>query len=328
MSLNYIKQHNIDIRNFIERSFTFARSLSKQLLKEQNCPLCGSAEKKFFAESNKLKYWRCSDCTLLYMSPAVSPEMMIDGFQGHDELMMEYFHVMSKYKCDILVKPDPLNDIKLVDIYKVKKTGRLLDVGCAFGDFLHKAKHFYDVEGIEVNPYTAAIAEQNFTIHKKFLSELNLPAVYDIVVLHEILYGTPDPIALLRDITSVMKDDAILYIHSGNSDSYATQLFQEKVNHLQVYTMLNVYNRKSLERLASLSGFSVKSFRTEWLDIYLTDLLPFLNGDDKFIHKRNIHIENYEEKLQTEDAFHSASPLDLGDRGNYLIAILEKQHSL
>ncbi len=327
MSLNYIKQHNIDIRNFIEKSFVFARSLAGQPLKEKNCPVCGAGERTYFGESNGLKYWRCNDCTLLYMSPAVSPEMMVDGFQGHDELMMEYFQIMSKYKSNIPEKPDPLKDIKLVDIYREKQSGRLLDVGCAFGDFLHKAKHFYEVEGVEVNPYTSAIAEKSFTIHKKFLSELHLPPVYDIVVLHEILYGTADPIGLLRDVAAVMKDDAILYIHSGNSDSYAMQLFREKVNHLHVYTMLNVYNRKSLERLASLSGFRIRSFRTEWLDIYLTDLLPFLDDDEKFIHKKNIHIDNYEQKLHAEDAFHASLSMNLGDRGNYLIAILEKQRT-
>lgn len=327
MNLNHIRQHNIDIRNFIEKSFDVARTLAEQPLHIKNCPVCESNERSFFAVSNGLKYWRCNDCTLLYMSPSISPEMMIEGFQGHDELMMEYFRIMSKYKCDIPGKPDPRKDSKLVDIYEEKKSGKLLDVGCAFGDFLHKARHFYDVEGVEVNPYTAAIAEQYFTIHKKFLAELDLPAVYDIVVLHEILYGTSDPIALLKDIAGVMKDDAILYIHSGNSDSYATQLYRDKVNHLCVYTMLNVFNRRSLERLAERSGFRIKSFRTEWLDIYLTDLLPFLNGEKKFIHKKNVHIDHYEEKIQAEDVFHSKLPMELGDRGNYLIAILEKKES-
>jgi SAM-dependent methyltransferase len=324
MSLNYIKQHNIEIRGFIEKSFTYARELSEQPLGERSCPVCGSGGHSTFAVCNGLRYVRCSDCTLLYMNPTVTPDTIMEGFKGDDELVMEYFNIMNRYKRGIPEKPDPMLDPKMVDIYRQKQSGRLLDVGCAFGEFLHKAKHFYEVEGVEINPYTAPIAARYFTVHTKFLSELQLPPVYDIVVLHEVLYGAPDPVALLKDVSKVLKDNGILYIHTGNSASYATEVFGEKINHLTVYTMQNVFTPQALGELAKRSGFRIRTLRTEWLDIYLTDLKPFLDGDPRFIHKRNIFIPEYEEKLKAEDEFHCSLNQELGDRGNYLIAVLEK----
>jgi SAM-dependent methyltransferase len=324
MSLNYIKQHNVDIRNFIEKSFAYARELAKQPLQERPCPVCGGSGYTPYATCNGLRYVRCADCTLLYMNPTVTPDTIMEGFKGDDDLVMEYFNIMNKYKRGIPEKPDPLQDPKMVDIYRQKQSGRLLDVGCAFGDFLHKAKHFYDVEGVEVNPYTAPIAAQYFTVHTGYLSELRLPPVYDVVVLHEILYGAPDPVSLLRDVAGVLKDDGILYIHTGNSESYAMEVFGGKVNHLTVYTMQNVFTPRALDELAKNSGFRIRTLRTEWLDIYLTDLQLFLDGDPRFIHKRNIFIPDYEEKLKAEDAFHRSLNQDLGTRGNYLIAIFEK----
>ncbi len=324
MSLNHIAQHNIEVRAFIEKASAYARDLARKPLKERPCPICDSIHRIHYATSNDLQYCRCAECSHIYMNPTVTPEMIAEGFKGDDKVNMEYFTIMSKYKTSIPPKPDPLRDPKMVDIYRMKQSGRLLDVGCAFGEFLHKAKHFYEVEGIEINPYTAPIAAKYFTVYTKYLCELNLPKVYDIVVLHEVLYGSPDPISLLRDISKILKDDGILYIHSGNSDSYAMQLYRDKVNHLQVYTMQNVFNRKSLTTLAERTGFQIKSYRTEWLDIYTTDLISFLNGDPAFLHKRNIHIENYTEKIKSEDDFHKQLNFDLGDRGNYLIAVLGK----
>ena len=105
---------------------------------------------------------------------------------------------------------------------------------------MHKAKHFYEVEGLEVNPHTAAIAEQHFKVHKHFLGELDLKPEYDIVTLHQILYGIPDPVGLLCDIHGVLKEDGLLYINTPNANSYSMALYRGKANHLYGYTTLNV----------------------------------------------------------------------------------------
>jgi len=149
-----------------------------------------------------------------------------------------------------------------------------------------KASHFYEVEGVEVNTLTAEIASKDFTVHRKYLHELNLGKNYDIVTLHQVLYGVPDPVTLFTEIHKVLKDDGILYVNTPNADSYAMQLYKGKANHLYGYTTQNVFCKKSIEALAARTGFRIKPFRTEWLDIYLTDLMVFLEAPEVFIHKR------------------------------------------
>ena len=324
MSLNHVKEYNREIRAWLLKVFALAATLSKERLVKRVCPVCGSEESDFFANNDYLDYVRCSHCALIYMNPAPSADMVGKGFQGEDELLMEYFLLISKYKTGLPEETDPLGDNKLKDIYAIKPSGKLLDVGCSVGDFLHKAKYFYEVEGVEVNPHTSAIAEQYFTVHKRFLGELNLDPVFDIVTLHQILYGVPDPVGLLRDIHRVLKDDGILYINTPNADSHAVRVFQGKVNHLYGYTTQNVFNYQSLCKLAELAGFRLRSFRTEWVDIYLTDLFEYHDHPERFIHKRNCQIDNYEEKIRQEDELHRALNPDLGAHGNYLVAVLEK----
>lgn len=324
MSLNHVKQYNQEIRKWLQNVFTFAAAIPKAELIARACPVCGTVEHEFFANNDHLDYVRCRHCALIYMNPAPSAERVDSGFQGEDQLLMDYFAIISKYKTAIPDKPEPHTDNKLRDIYALKSAGRLLDVGCSVGDFLHKAKHFYNVEGVEVNPNTAAIAEQHFKVHKRFLGELGLPPVYDVVTLHQILYGVPDPVGLLRDIHGVLKDDGVVYINSPNADSCAMELYRGKANHLYGYTTLNVFNRQSLAELANRAGFEILSYRTEWMDIYLTDLTEYYDHPDRFIHKRNCQIPDYEEKISREDALQRELDLELRHRGNYMVAVLGK----
>lgn len=327
MSLNHVTEYNREIREWLVKVFAFTAAIPKDKLVGKNCPVCGSSENTFFANNDYLDYVCCKQCTLIYMSPAPPPGMVDKGFQGEDELLMEYFSIISKYKTGIPAKTDPLADSKLKDIYALKSAGKLLDVGCSVGDFLHKAKYFYEVEGVEVNPRTAAIAERHFKVHKRFLGELGLGPEYDIVTLNQILYGVPDPAGLLRDIHCVLKDDGLLYINTPNANSYAMALYRGKANHLYGYTTLNVFNLQSLTMLAERAGFQILSFRTEWMDIYLTDIAEFYDNPDRFIHKRNCHLFDYEKKIRQEDSLYQALNPDLGARGNYMVAILRKMPS-
>lgn len=324
MSINYVRERNLEIRRWLLRVFEYAAALPKDKLARRTCPVCGSGTSKFFANNGYLDYERCRECMLVFMNPAIPPDSVRQGFGGDDELLMDYFRIVMKYRSERAEKPDPATDGKLVDVFRIKQSGNLLDVGCSVGEFLHKAKYFYDVEGVEVNPHTAEVAAQHFKVHRKVLSSLNLGKDYDIVTLHQILYGVPDPVELLRDIHKILRDDGILYINTPNADSHAVRLFQGKASHLYGYTTLNLFNHRSLVSLAEKTGFRLRSFRTEWLDIYLTDLLESYEHPDKFIHKKNIHIEGYEDRIQREDDLHKALNPDLGMHGNYIVAVLEK----
>lgn len=324
MSLNHVRSYNQEIRQWLVSVCALAASIPKDELVRRNCPVCGSGESRFYANNDCLDYERCGNCSLIFMNPALRPDAVSSGFEGEDALLMDYFRIISKYRTPPKETPDPRTDNKLKDIYAFRNSGRLLDVGCSVGDFLHKAKHFYEVEGVEVNPNTAQIAAKEFTVHRHVLAELNLEPVYDVVTLHQILYGIPDVVGLLRDIHRVLSKDGLLYVNTPNAHSYAMEFYGGKTNHLYGYTTLNVFNRRSLEELAARTGFEIISYRTEWLDLYLADIQEYYDHPDRFIHKRNCHLPGYEEKVAREDELHRSLYPELGDRGNYLVAVLRK----
>lgn len=324
MSVNYICSYNQEIREWLLKVFDKTSRISLDQMTVRPCPVCGGEELAPFVNNNYLSYVRCAACDLVFQNPAVRPEIVNDSFAGDDPLLEDYFNIATRYKTGIPGKPDPQTHGKLKDIYALRKNGRLLDVGCSVGDFLHLAKHFYEVEGVEINPRTAAIAKQHFTIHTDYLSALDLPAEYDIVTLHQILYGVPDPVGLLESVRAVLSPGGFLYINTPNAASYATRVFGGQCCHFYGYTSLNVFTPKSLEELAQRTGFRVAQLRTEWFDIYSLDIQEFFDHPERFIHKRNCHLEGYEEAIAAEDKLHLQLGHDLGRHGNYIIAILTK----
>jgi SAM-dependent methyltransferase len=320
----YDRGYSQELRAWIQRVEQHAAYLATCQLERRDCPGCGSAEHEHFANNGHLDYARCKRCSLVFMNPTLSRAAVDQGFKGDDDLVMGYFSIVTRYRRPPQGRPDPATDPKLRDVYAIKKSGRLLDVGCSFGDFLHKARYFYEVEGVEVNPQACEVAARDFVIHRGYLHELGLKQRYDVVTLHQILYGVRDPGGLLRDIRPLLADDGILYVNTPNADSYAMQLYGGKSNHLYGYTTLNVFSRRSLEMLAAATGFRLRTFRTEWLDVYLSDLVLFLDDPVQFIHKRNSRVDGYEERIRVEDDCQSRLDLPLGDRGNYLVAVLEK----
>lgn len=321
-SIHYNAALNEGIQQWLKRFFAQTERVSRSLLHTRNCPVCNSSSHIFAFNNGFLDYVRCNDCSLLFMNPSPDPTRIDRGFVESDELITEYIQIILKHRNGKPVKPDPMQHNKLRDIYELKQNGRLLDVGCSLGDFLRIASYFYEVAGVEVNPLTADIAAREFLIYCGFLQDINLKPEYDIVTLHQVLYGVPDPVTLFSEVHKILKNDGILYVNTPNADSYAMKCYQGKANHLYGHTTLNVFNRRSLEMLAQRTGFKIRSFRTEWLDIYFTDLLIYLGSPDEFIHKKNVQVPGYEDLLQREDEFQENLNLDLGNHGNYLVAVL------
>ena len=235
MSLNHDRAYNRRIRAWLLDVFEFASRLDKGALVRRKCPVCGSGDGDFFGNNDYLDYERCRACDLVFMNPTFPAEWLNRGFKGEDKLLARYFRIIRRYRVGIAPRPDPKTDRDLRDIYTFKRKGRLLDVGCSVGAFLQKARHFYEVEGVEVNPWTAAVAGKHFPVHRGFLSELRLPCTYDIVTLNQVLYGVPDPVGLLREIGSVLRSKGLLYINTPNADSHAMRCYRGKANHLNGY---------------------------------------------------------------------------------------------
>lgn len=101
--------------------------------------------------------------------------------------------------------------------------GRLLDVGCATGDFLVAARNAgYQVEGIELSAWSRKIAtSRGLTVHSRLLAEhaKQQPGSYDVITLMGVIEHFTNPIAELENINRLLRPGGMLVLWTGDCSS-------------------------------------------------------------------------------------------------------------
>ncbi len=98
--------------------------------------------------------------------------------------------------------------------------GRILDVGCARGDFLaFAADAGYDVVGVDINPKLAEVARvRGFDVHTGDLRELDLKDERcDAITMWDVIEHVDDPIELLAACGKVLAPGGLILFHTGNA---------------------------------------------------------------------------------------------------------------
>lgn len=122
------------------------------------CPLCTLEQFKLLYELNSdYRIVKCKVCGFVFRNPQPTEEE-INNFYTK-----EYYLGTADYKYQ-----DERNDRELIERYsqkietlhKIKKYGRLLDIGCAFGMFLKIASKYYEPYGVEISEYASNYAKK------------------------------------------------------------------------------------------------------------------------------------------------------------------------
>ncbi len=146
---------------------------------------------------------------------------------------------------------------KLVKTIKgYARTGKLLDVGCATGDFLSSCRNDYDAEGLELSEWSAEIAKQRgFKIHNIRLENLPETCTYDIVTLWGVIEHFEDPTFELEQIHRILKKGGLVCLWTGDIDSLPSKLLNKRWWYIQGQHV-QLFSKKSLRLLFLKAGFS------------------------------------------------------------------------
>lgn len=154
---------------------------------------------------------------------------------------------------------------RAVERHKAK--GKLLDVGCATGDFLNAmARRGWEVWGVEVNPHAAAYARERFglRVFQRELAEADfLPHYFDAITFWDALEHLPDPIAALARARALLREDGLLVISLPDLDSWEARLFGRYWGGLDMPRHLYVFNKATLGQALWAAGLEVAG--TEYL---------------------------------------------------------------
>ncbi|HKV23756.1 MAG TPA: class I SAM-dependent methyltransferase [Candidatus Acidoferrum sp.] len=220
------------------------------------CNLCGSERcttvytmpDRLFPAAEMFTVVECAECGLGFVNPRPTVSEMQKYYPP------EYFSASASKNSERYFQRRFAAEAKYLEtIVPSGKVKRLLDVGCATGEFPRfMAARGWEVEGVEVS--VAAREISDFRVYTEEFQRIpvNEP-YYDAVTAWAVLEHVHDPMAYFRKAARVLKPGGFFVFLVTNFQSAASRhLFCEDVpRHLYFFT------RETVERYLRDSGFEL-----------------------------------------------------------------------
>lgn len=101
----------------------------------------------------------------------------------------------------------------LREIRRLRPEGSLLDVGCAFGRFLERAREYYRCEGVDVSGYALGRARERLpaiALHHAAIETFQPGRTYDVITCFDVLEHVPDLDRALERLRALLALGGIL----------------------------------------------------------------------------------------------------------------------
>lgn len=252
-----------------------------------NCYLCQSPM-QFFLHKNGYSIYACPHCELK-MTDLESP---YDAFVK-EHYNKKYFTGDIQRSAYINYKDDKSYIVRnmqtfLKQIKKVKSSGKLLDAGCALGFFVELAlQNGYDAHGFDPSGY--AVSESKKLVGSERIKEGTISSVhypkksFDIITMFDVFEHLADPIADLRKLHDLLKEDGIIVIATGDTKSTMAKIFKRRWTFYIPPQHLFFFNKKLLTGMLLKEDFiPLKWFRIgKWLSLRYVLHLARTTGESK-----------------------------------------------
>jgi len=235
------------------------------------CPICKGSRLRSVGKTRTIHPDRelqvdlveCVSCLHWFISPTPT----------HNELTQLY-EKASEYVVSAGGQPDkkrfsiPERYIIRAECRNHKKRKKYLEVGIGRGLLFNYFKSFgYDCFGIEPNPWAQGVANVVTDI-----TELD-QAVFNVVVMADVLEHVKDPLFLIRRIGNLM-NAGTMYACFPNSQSLRARLSKNKWRMVRPFGHLHFFSKKSLSIMFESNGFHVKRLmKTDLIECKWHDLV-------------------------------------------------------
>lgn len=237
------------------------------------CYLCNAPVTTFLSK-NGFTIFRCDTCGL------ARTDLHKDYLQFVQEHYTKgYFTGDPRRSAYVDYKDDKTFIVKnmskfLRKIQKHKQSGRLLDIGCAFGYFVELTLNKgYDAYGFDASSYATEEAQrvvgssriQHGTIGEVHYTEKS----FDVITMFDIFEHLDDPRKDLHRVYTWLKDDGVIIIATGDTESLFARVLGRRWTFFIPPQHLFFFNKKNLTTLMTQEHFQpIEWFRIDkWLSL-------------------------------------------------------------
>ena len=244
------------------------------------CPWCGSDKAQInlwlrdeFLTKEDFHICECLNCGLLYTMPRPSKDKIVAYYKSE-----EYYSHQENKKGFIPKVYETVKKTNLKHKYKLATSGltvgKVLDIGCGVGDFLHTAEmHGWECTGVEPSEDAKVIAQKR--MHGRIISSEDLENIpegyFDLITMWHVLEHVDDLKWQVEQLRRLIKPKGRIVIALPNYKSYDGQYYKELWAAYDVPRHLNHFNKTTLTKIFKASGLElVKMDKLRWDAYYIS----------------------------------------------------------
>ena len=260
------------------------------------CPWCGSENaqlhielKDLFLTQEPFKILECKDCGLLYTTPRPNKDEIGKYYKSD-----EYYSHQENTEGFIPKVYEKVKSINLKNKYTIatEKTrkGKILDIGCGVGDFLHTMEqHGWEGTGVEPSEEAKAIAKKR--IKAQLLSseeQENLTeGSFDVITMWHVLEHVDALRWQIQQLYRQCKPGGRIIIALPNYKSYDGQYYKagwaaydvpRHLNHFNEETIIKIFEESHLKHIKTEKLYWDAYYISYMSEKYLHHSLPLLRG--------------------------------------------------
>jgi len=227
------------------------------------CDLCGAdAPVVLFTREDRytgqdFQFVTCSQCGLIYLRSRPTQDELAQYYPSD----YEAYYLIDKSKTDSSQwhMRRALNlQLRFVEKHTPFK-GKLLDVGCATGNFMKIAHDSgWQVQGIEPLEKAAKIAREHYHLDV-IASTLDAAPLegesFDVITMWDVLEHLPNPKSTLYKCQEFLKPGGLLVFSIPNLKSFDRYLFGKNWIGWDAPRHFNLFTESTLDQLLEITGF-------------------------------------------------------------------------
>lgn len=243
------------------------------------CPICDSDQTKPLFEKDGFQYVKCSNCSMVFMNPRLNPAATYAFYNSNVNAIYNETKFDSVSAATELDDKINLENLDIIYQYTKGKFGKILEIGCAKGYFLKKAKERgFQVYGVELN-------EKNYEICRKSLGDMiyNIDLfnihfekeMFDVIYMRDVIEHIPNPKIFLKELSRIAKPGSILFIETHNIEGLINRTVREKHTVIFGFEHPNHWSPRTLGTALKHSDFDVKHVYHKSLDFTIGDIIGY-----------------------------------------------------
>ncbi len=217
-----------------------------------DCPLCERDDCRPRITVNGYKLVECKRCGLVYVNPRKTDVKGIytEDYFSNEDYYADYEASRKAFRIGFRSK------LRILKRYV--GGGRLLDVGCAFGDFMDEAKAFgFSPYGVEVSPGAAKIASDVGPVCCGDWLEFRTESPFDVVTFIDSLEHFENPVKALQKASEVLFPGGLVAAMVPNIGSWFARLMGRRWHLILPEEHLVYFTPTTMRQVLEREGFQV-----------------------------------------------------------------------